>query len=411
MNPFLRQPSAHQRTPLRAERPEPRTTEDGVVSLRLYDPIDDWGGSWGVSAREFVATLDELPENTAEIRLLINSPGGLVWEGLAILNALRAHPARVVAVVEGVAASAASFIAAGVDELHVMKNAELFIHNAWGLAMGNATDMTKMAADLAHEDRNIASIYAEKAGGTSADWLAAMAAETWYSAEEAVEAGLADRLLDPKRDGDDTAKARARFDLSVFAHAGRADAPAPAMPAGRRTPAAAASGSTTTQERSTPVAFSDEQLNTMRQRLGIPGDADEATIVAALEEALEERAEPAAAHTATVNAADEPWRAEAQRLSTELAEIKAERAREAKSAFFAEMSKTGRIKAADRAELERQYDEAPQVVRNIVAARAVGSEVPVAEIGYTGGTEAADPTDVDVEAVRNSVASQNWKVG
>ena len=67
---------------------------DGVATLRLYDPVDSWGGDWGVSAKEFAQALDALPDDTAEIQLHINSPGGEVFEGVAILNLLRQHKAR-----------------------------------------------------------------------------------------------------------------------------------------------------------------------------------------------------------------------------------------------------------------------------------------------------------------------------
>ncbi len=344
--------------------------------VRIFDMIGGWFGVW---ASDLVQELDSITAPVIELH--VNSPGGDAFEGIAIMNALRKHPARVEAFVDGMAASAASYIVVGgADEVVMGLGAELMVHNpkmgTYGDAAfhrGSADRLDKIAGDMA-------GIYTRKAGGTREEWLAAMASESWYTAEEAVAAGLADRIdADEDASAAAAAAASAGVERRIFAYAGRAQAPAP------RTPAAAASGSTTTQERSTPVAFSDEQLTTMRQRLGLPQAADEATIVAAFEEALEERAESSAAHTA-----EEPWRAEAQRLSAELAEIKAERAREAKDAFFAEMSKTGRIKPADRAELERQYDEAPQIVRNIVGARAIGSEVPVAEIGHEG-----DATNLD----------------
>lgn len=210
------------RQPIRAEIPQQKG-DDATAVLRLYDPIDSWGGEWGVSAKEFAAALDELPDTVNEIRLHINSPGGEVFEGLAILNALRSHDARVVTVVDGIAASAASVIAVGSDELVMAKNSELMIHDAWGLVVGNAEDMRDMAEKLDHFSNNIASIYAEKAGGTTEDWRAAMVGEAWYSAEEAVDAGLADRV-DTKK----TADAKNRFDLTIFTYAGRDAAPAPA---------------------------------------------------------------------------------------------------------------------------------------------------------------------------------------
>jgi len=213
-------PQPSDRLPIRAEAPA-ADVDNGVATLRLYDPIDSWGEFWGVSAKEFAQALDDLDDDVREIRLHINSPGGEVFEGIAILNALRNHPARIVTVVDGLAASAASFIAMAGDEVVMGRNSELMIHDAWGICIGNAADMRDLAGRLDHLSDNIASVYAEKAGGTVADWRAAMLAETWYSAEEAVAAGLADRV-EAKQE-----KVENRFDLSVFTYAGRDKAPAP----------------------------------------------------------------------------------------------------------------------------------------------------------------------------------------
>ena len=220
-------PTARTRTPILAEAPAPDVA-DGVAKLRLYDPIDSWGGYWGVSAKEFVQALDEVGTDVGEIHLHINSPGGEVFEGIAILNALRNHPARVTAIVDGLAASAASFVAAGADEVVMGRNTELMIHDAWGIAVGPAADMRDMAMRLDQLSDNIASVYAGKAGGTVADWRTAMLAETWYSAQEAVDAGLADRV--EGAEPDDQAASNA-IDRSMFRYPGRAQAPAPPMPA------------------------------------------------------------------------------------------------------------------------------------------------------------------------------------
>jgi ATP-dependent protease ClpP protease subunit len=202
---------------------------DGVATLRIYDPIDSWGGDWGISAKEFVNALDAIGD-VGEIQLQINSPGGEVFEALAIMNVLRAHPARVVARVDGLAASAASFIAASADELVMQPNSELMIHDGWGICVGNAADMHQTGDLLDHLSDNIASVYAEKSGGKVEDWRQLMLAETWFSADEAVTSGLADRIYragdtapsDPPAD---------QFDLAgLFQHAGRADAPPPALP-------------------------------------------------------------------------------------------------------------------------------------------------------------------------------------
>lgn len=203
--------------------------EPGVQTLRLYDPIDSWGGDWGVSAKEFAAALSSLPADTTEIRLHINSPGGEVFEAVAILNQLRAHPARVVTIVDGLAASAASFIATGADETVMGRNAQLMIHDAWGLCVGNAGDMRGLADLLDRLSNNIADVYAAKAGGTVEDWRTAMLAESWYSADEAVAAGLADGVASVPD------APAASFDTKGFKYASRSNAPGPVLPV---TPAA-----------------------------------------------------------------------------------------------------------------------------------------------------------------------------
>ena len=168
--------------------------EGSTATIRLYDPIDEWGGWWGMSAAEMADAVDALPSNVTDIRLLINSPGGDVWDGVAIMNILAAHPARVTAVVQGLAASAASFIAVGVDELVMNPGSMLMIHDASTVAYGWAEDLRQMADLLDKVSDNIAGMYASKAGGTPVDWREKMRAETWYTADEAVTAGLADRV-------------------------------------------------------------------------------------------------------------------------------------------------------------------------------------------------------------------------
>lgn len=212
--------------------------------LRLYDPIDSWGGDWGVSAREFTAALDALDPNTEEIRLHLNTPGGEVFEAVAILNALRRHDARVVAVVDGLAASAGSFLAAGADETLMGRNSQLMIHDAWGLCVGNAADMRDLATRLDQLSDNIADIYAAKADGSTEQWRTAMLAETWYSADEAVSAGLANGI-----EGAIDAPVENAFDLSVFKHAGRAQAPDPTPLTPTVTPDEEPTGLSALQER------------------------------------------------------------------------------------------------------------------------------------------------------------------
>jgi ATP-dependent protease ClpP protease subunit len=218
-------PTEAVKRPVRAE--VVGSAENGVGKLHIDDVIDSWGGFWGISAKEFNAALAELGD-VGEIQLHINSPGGEVWEGVAILNALRRHPATVTAVVDGLAASAASFIAVGCDRTIMGRNTQMMIHDAWGIGIGPAADMRDLADRLDKLSNNIASMYADKAGGELAGWRDLMLAETWYDADEAVTAGLADEVEGAAADDEIVVNA---FDLSVFKHPGRALAPAPVAPA------------------------------------------------------------------------------------------------------------------------------------------------------------------------------------
>jgi ATP-dependent protease ClpP protease subunit len=196
----------------------------GVATLNLYGAIGDFWGE--IAAADVVRELQGL--DVATLNVHINSPGGDVYEGIAIRNALREHPATIVVHVDALAASAASFIATGGDEVIMGENSELMIHDAWSMMLGNADELRTEADNLDRISDNIAAMYADKAGGTAADWRARMKAETWYSADEAVAAGLADRTATADRQPADKA---AKFDLSMFAHAGRAAAPAPLVAA------------------------------------------------------------------------------------------------------------------------------------------------------------------------------------
>lgn len=214
----------------RAVRAELVTETDGALGkIYLHDVIDSWGGYWGVSASEFNAALAELGD-VDRINLHINSPGGEVYEGIAIANALRRHKAHVTAIVDGIAASAASFVAVAVDDLVMGRNTELMIHDAWGIVMGPEFDVRNAADRLGKVSNNIASMYADKAGGTPESWRESMLAETWYSAAEAVAAGLADRIEGDDESADDADAFANAFDLSVFRNAGRANASAPPLP-------------------------------------------------------------------------------------------------------------------------------------------------------------------------------------
>ncbi|MGW1814077.1 head maturation protease, ClpP-related [Streptomyces sp. NPDC002125] len=194
------------------------------AELLIYDEIGGW---WGNTPGEIV---DELRAVTApNLRVRINSPGGSVYDGIAIANAIRLHPATVTVQVDGIAASAASVIAMAGDRIVMTPQSQLMIHDASSLCIGNASDMAEMAALLDIQSDNIADAYAARAGGTREEWRERMRAESWYLAAEAVAAGLADEVLPFRKEAEEPEPALTNsWDLSVFRYAGREEAPAPA---------------------------------------------------------------------------------------------------------------------------------------------------------------------------------------
>lgn len=167
---------------------------DDVAMIHLYDTI----GEWGVTAADFVNDLRGITAKSIELH--VNCEGGEVFDGLAIYETLARHPASIVAHVDGVAASAASFVVCAAEKVIIAPRARMMIHDAHGIVMGNARDMVSMATLLDELSDTIADIYADKAGGDRAQWRAAMQAGeggpdgTWYDAERAVRAGLADEI-------------------------------------------------------------------------------------------------------------------------------------------------------------------------------------------------------------------------
>lgn len=211
-------------------RAEVAATDSTEATLYLYGPIDSWGGFWGISAAEVATALAGLPAGTTEITMRINSPGGEVFEAVAIANLLRDHDARIVARVDGLAASAASFLAVSADETIMGENTEMMIHDAWGIAMGNAADMQAYADLLDKTSNNIADAYAKKSGSTREVMRDYMLKESWLSAEETVALGLADSINTADAPAEDQPAASMKFDLkALFEHDGRAAAPAPAL--------------------------------------------------------------------------------------------------------------------------------------------------------------------------------------
>jgi ATP-dependent Clp endopeptidase proteolytic subunit ClpP len=174
------------------------------AEIVIYDEI----GAFGIPAKAFLDELKALGP-VAELTVRINSPGGSVFDGVAIYNALKRHDAAVTVWIDGIAASIASMIAMAGDELVMPENAMLVLHDPSGLVAGTASDMRAMAEALDRMKAGMVAAYCDKSGRDETEIEALMQAETWLSAQEAVALGLADRVEEPVR-------MAAHFDLSRF---------------------------------------------------------------------------------------------------------------------------------------------------------------------------------------------------
>ncbi|QHA85548.1 head maturation protease, ClpP-related [Serratia rhizosphaerae] len=162
-------------------------------SISVFDVIgqDYWGE--GVSVKRIAGALRSM--NGADVTVNINSPGGDMFEGLAIYNLLREYQGKVTVKVLGLAASAASIIAMAGDEIQIGRGAFLMIHNCWVVALGNRHDFASMAEYLEPFDNAMADIYAARSGLDSDTIKQMMDGETYIGGSDAIEKGLADSLL------------------------------------------------------------------------------------------------------------------------------------------------------------------------------------------------------------------------
>jgi ATP-dependent protease ClpP protease subunit len=169
-----------------------QNVESREAEIDIFDVIGDpWDGT---TAKDFIGELRSL--DVDKLRLNINSPGGYVDDALAMYDAILNHPAEVTAHVVS-ASSAASFVMMAADRREIAKNGKVFIHDAQGVGMGDSSTMRQLADILDEESDNIASIYAERAGGTTAEWRERMQADnfgTTYRGQDAVDIGLIDEV-------------------------------------------------------------------------------------------------------------------------------------------------------------------------------------------------------------------------
>lgn len=202
---------------------------DTSVRLDILGPIGETWDESGVTAAEIVAALGELSPST-RVDLHLSSPGGSAPEGVVIYNNLRRF-GNVRVVVDGMAASAASIIAMAGREIVMSPGSLMMVHNGRGALFGGTVEEFRTMADLLEKtNTSMAEIYQRQAGGTVAGWLEAMHREQWYTASEAVDAGLATTVDDDAPEVDSAeVTALAEWGRAVFGHrhAGRADAGEP----------------------------------------------------------------------------------------------------------------------------------------------------------------------------------------
>ncbi len=176
-----------------------------TTALYIYDTIGGWDG---VLAKDVVGALAGA---TGDLVVHINSGGGDIFEGVAIHNAIKNFAGDVTARIDGVAASAASFVAMAADTIIIEPNASMMVHDGWALCVGNAADMRETADLLDMVSDQIAEMYAKRSGDTAEQWREKMATDTWFNAQEAVAAGLADEVAGEVTAGN-------KLDLSLFSY-------------------------------------------------------------------------------------------------------------------------------------------------------------------------------------------------
>lgn len=188
-------------TPKRFEAKE----ENGVASLYVYDVIDDY---YGVSAEAFVNAINAI--EAPEIHLHINSPGGDVFAARAMVAAIATHKSKIISYVDGLAASAASYLALSANEVVMAKGSFLMVHRAWTGLFGNSEDLRTTAALLDKIDASIVDDYVRKTGKSKEEIEQLMAAESWLEANEAKEFGFADSVTENEKG------AKNKWNLSAY---------------------------------------------------------------------------------------------------------------------------------------------------------------------------------------------------
>jgi ATP-dependent protease ClpP protease subunit len=193
---------------------KPFAVAGDVTTIYIYEPIvsSDIEAEFfgGVSAQSLVPQIRDIKGGTINLR--INSPGGDVFAANAICAAIRDTGAKVVAYIDGVAASAATVIATAADEAIIADGAMYMIHKAWASATANADEMRELAGLLDKVDVTMCAQYSKKTGIPESEVMEMMRAETWFTSDQAVEKGFASAIASDR-------KVSASWDLSAYANA------------------------------------------------------------------------------------------------------------------------------------------------------------------------------------------------
>lgn len=198
-------------------------TTDTEAHVYVYDVIDAW---WGASAEALIKALADAGDR--QVHLHINSPGGDVFEARAMAAAIVAHTGNVISHIDGLAASAATYLALAGNEVRMTDGGLFMVHNSWTLGYGDKTELRKTADLLDKIDGTILSDYARRTGATAEQVKTWMDAETWFTPQEALDAKFID-AIEPNTKRDAAAQAQAsaaRWNLSAYAKAPRLAPPA-----------------------------------------------------------------------------------------------------------------------------------------------------------------------------------------
>lgn len=204
----------------RADGAAPIRMDASATEVHVYvdDVIDSY---WGASAKALISALAGQQDKT--VHLHINSPGGDVFEARAMAAAVVAHPGDVVAHIDGICASAATYLALACNQVRMTDGGLFMVHNSWTFAYGNKAELRDTADLLDKIDGTIHADYARKTGASADQVTAWMDNTTWFTAQEALDAKFIDAIDTNTKQADKSAQAR--WNLSAYPNAPKPPAP------------------------------------------------------------------------------------------------------------------------------------------------------------------------------------------